>query len=205
MINIKNKKCILLSTLLIIFIILSILIKSNNIEWLDSTRNLFEVTNTKTTFFKFITEFGDVLVLTIIMVISLVLIKQKKYGMLLGVNLIASAGVSKILKHIFLRKRPTDMLIEQGGYSFPSGHSFVSLAFYGLIIYLITKSTINEKYKKLIILLLIILILLIGLSRIYLKVHFPSDVVGGFTSGLIYLIIFIEIIKRIEGEVHEKK
>ena len=113
--------------------------------------------------------------------------------------------VNSSLKLIFLRERPTDMLIDIGGYSYPSGHSFVSMAFYGLLIYLVAKLDIKKKTKNIIIILLSILVLLIGTSRIYLGVHYPSDVLGGFIGGIIYLIIYIEISKKIEVLINEKK
>lgn len=94
------------------------------------------------------------------------------------------------------------MLVQEKGYSFPSGHSFVAVAFYGFLIYLIITSNWNKKVKIVSSLFLTVLILLIGISRIYLGVHYPSDVTAGFIGGTIYLIIFIEIIK---GVVYEKK
>ena len=93
------------------------------------------------------------------------------------------------------RVRPVGIaLIEQGGYSFPSGHSMMAFAFYGFIIYLINKSNMAKKKKIVITTLLSILILLIGVSRIYLGVHFASDVLGGFILSLIHLILFMFLV-----------
>ena len=135
----------------------------------------------------------------------LILIKNKKYGIYILTNLVLASVINSVLKLIFLRERPTDMLIDIGGYSYPSGHSFVSMAFYGLLIYLVTKTNFKKKTKNIMIILLSLLILLIGISRIYLGVHYPSDVLGGFIGGLIYLIIFVEISKKIEVLRNEKK
>lgn len=110
-----------------------------------------------------------------------------------------------MLKLFFIRERPFDSIIIETGYSYPSGHSFVSLAFYGFLIFLILQSNISKNKKYLFSFLLIFLILFIGVSRIYLGVHFPSDVLGGFLAGAIYLIIYIEIIRKIEGEKNAQK
>lgn len=85
----------------------------------------------------------------------------------------------------------------------------VSAGFYGLIIYLIAKKVKNKWIKYTSCTLLSILILLIGLSRVYLGVHYPSDVIGGFLVSIIYLIMIINIIKPIlnleEDEIMKKK
>ena len=86
-------------------------------------------------------------------------------------------------------------LIEEQGYSFPSGHSMVSTAFYGLLIYLIYKNVKNKYIKYTLCTILSILILIIGLSRIYLGVHYVSDVIGGVCFSIAYLIIFINVFK----------
>ena len=82
-------------------------------------------------------------------------------------------------------------------YSFPSGHSSVSMAFYGFLIYLICTEFKNKKYKYLLISVLSIVILFIGLSRIYLGVHYLSDVLAGFLFSIIYLIIFVYFYNKI--------
>lgn len=83
------------------------------------------------------------------------------------------------------------------GYSFPSGHSMISAAFYGFLIYLIYKKVKNKKLKITLIIVLSILIVSIGISRIYLGVHYTSDVLAGFTVSVSYLIIYTSIVKKI--------
>ena len=90
------------------------------------------------------------------------------------------------------------------GYSFPSGHSMISMAFYGLIIYYVWKNVKNIKIRNITCILLSILILLIGISRIYLGVHYASDVLGGFIISIAYLIVFITITNTI-AELKNKK
>lgn len=140
----------------------------------------------------------------IITVLSLPLLKNKKQTLFIAINLISSAAINTGLKMIFHRQRPLDMLINETGYSYPSGHSFVSIVFYGFIIYLIINSKIEKKKKYIITGLLSLLILTIGTSRIYLGVHYPSDVLGGFAGGLLYLLIFIKIYRKY-GEKNEKE
>ena len=96
-----------------------------------------------------------------------------------------------------MRDRPTlNVLVNETGYSFPSGHSMISIVFYGYLVYLIYKFINNKKIKYLLMGLLSVIIFTIGFSRVYLGVHYTSDVIGGFTFGIAYLIIYIDIVKK---------
>ena len=103
------------------------------------------------------------------------------------------------------RPRPTEFrIIEETGYSFPSGHSMISMAFYGYLIYLIYKYVENKNVKWILISLLSILICLIGISRIYLGVHYTSDVLGGFLISISYLVIYISAVNNVFYKKEEK-
>lgn len=113
------------------------------------------------------------------------------------INLIIVTILNQGMKFILQRPRPTEYrIIEETGYSFPSGHSMVSMAFYGLLIYLIYKHIENKYLKWLLISILSLLIVLIGFSRIYLGVHYVSDVIAGFLFSIAYLILFIKLRKK---------
>ena len=145
----------------------------------------------------FISFLGSAITLITLALASIFLVKDKKYSKLIMLNLALSFILNRILKLIIARPRPPRLrLVIENGYSFPSGHSMVSFAFYGFLIYLINKNLKNKKIKYPLIILLGLLILLIGISRIYLGVHYVTDVLGGYIIGLIYLIVFIKILKK---------
>ncbi len=147
---------------------------------------------------KFITNLGGVwwlITLIIISLITCIILKRKLIGLFIVLNIMISSGLNQLLKHIVQRPRPTEYrLIDESGYSFPSGHSMVSAAVYGLFIYLIFKNVKNKYIKCLSIVALSILIILIGGSRIYLGVHYTSDVLAGFLISISYLVIYTSII-----------
>ena len=162
--------------------------------WIDdfgySIISLF-ISDTMTNIMKFITFFADPI--WCILFSCLVIILWKNIRKIFLINLLSVFILNYILKLIFSRERPIDInLIAETGYSFPSGHAMISLAVYGFLAYLLWKS--NYKYKKIGSSLLILLIVLIGISRIYLGVHYTSDVIGGFIISLSYLLFFIDII-----------
>ena len=84
------------------------------------------------------------------------------------------------------------------GYSFPSGHALIGIVFYGLFIYIIWHEVKQKWLKIFLIVVLILLILLISFSRIYLRVHYPSDVIAGLAIGFIWLVLSLQIVHRIE-------
>ena len=146
---------------------------------------------------KIITNFGGAIILGLITILILILIKNKKIGLSVLINLCSVTVLNLVLKSILQRPRPNEYrIINETGYSFPSGHSMISMAFYGFIIYLIYKNIKNKYLKWISIILLSILILMIGFSRIYLGVHYVSDVLAGFLFSISYLIVYIKIINK---------
>ena len=157
----------------------------------------FLISDFATPIAKFITNFGGAIFLITLTVILVILIKNKKIGLSIFSNLIIITVLNQLLKRILQRPRPTEFrIIEETGYSFPSGHSMVSMAFYGYLIYLIYKYVENKYVKWTSIVLLSILICTIGVSRIYLGVHYTSDVLGGFLVSISYLILFISTVNK---------
>lgn len=147
-----------------------------------------------TPFIKVVTNFGGAIALGGITVLLLLIVKNKRIGVGVLLNLSCATGLNLILKSILQRPRPTEFrIIDETGYSFPSGHSMISMAFCGLFIYLIYKNVKNKYLKWTSIVLLSILIMLIGFSRIYLGVHYVSDVLAGFLFSVSYLIVYIGI------------
>lgn len=192
----KNVKWIALFICLVLVIGIAEDVLDNEIYRLDVVGYNFiskhMISDNITPIVKVVTQLGGATFLIALATILLIAIKNKKTGFLIWLNLAISALLNQILKHIVQRPRPTEhRIIDESGYSFPSGHSMVSAAFYGFLIYLIYKNVKNKYLKWGLIILLGLLILGIGTSRIYLGVHYTSDVLAGFLVSISYLIIFI--------------
>ena len=147
---------------------------------------------------KCITNFANMYWLIGTCIVLLIVLKNKKTGLYISINLGLSALVNFTLKQIIQRPRPIGhRIIDESGYSLPSGHSMVSMAFYGFLIYLIYKNVENKYLKTALITLLTLLIISIGASRIYLGVHYTSDVLAGFLVAVAYLIPYIHVINSV--------
>ena len=157
----------------------------------------FLISDFATPIAKFVTNFGGAIFLIVLTIVLFILIKNKKIGISIFSNLVIITILNQLIKRILQRSRPTEYrIIEETGYSFPSGHSMVSMAFYGYLIYLIYKYVKNKYLKWISIVLLSILICSIGVSRIYLGVHYTSDVLGGFLLSISYLVIYISAVNK---------
>ena len=198
----NNKKIVILVTSLSVFIFLLINVLLNNISSFDiSIYNvIMSLKSGFTTFImKVVTRFGDAEILILITIICLIFIRNKKIGGSIAINLASVGLINYVLKKIIKRPRPPleFRMVEESSFSFPSGHAMASMAFYGLIIYFINKNMKNEKLKKIIRISLSILIFLIGISRIYLGVHYASDVIAGFAISIVYLVLYITYILKV--------
>ena len=157
----------------------------------------FLISDFMTPIAKVITNLGSAVFLIALTIILIIVIKNKKIGLSIFLNLSFVTILNQLLKRILQRPRPNEFrIIEETGYSFPSGHSMVSMAFYGYLIYLIYKYVKNKYIKWGLITILSILIVSIGISRIYLGVHYTSDVLGGFLIAVSYLIIYISGVNK---------
>lgn len=142
---------------------------------------------------------------TILSIVFAVLcVGYKKHAKYMTINLIVITALNQLLKFIFVRPRPEEYrLVQETGYSFPSGHSMISMAFYGLIAYWIWKNVKKPILKWSLCILLAVLIIGIGISRIYLGVHYASDVIAGFCFSIAYLVGFTHLMKGgKEGETN---
>ena len=125
--------------------------------------------------------------------------KHRWYSIKVPVVALGGLLLMTLLKQFFNRPRPLLPLLEPvRGLSFPSGHALMSVSFYGLLIFLIWENVKEPVRKWLLISFLVILIILIGFSRIYLRLHYFSDVIAGYSIGIIWLFVSIWTIRRIE-------
>ncbi|GER74538.1 phosphatase PAP2 family protein [Weizmannia acidilactici] len=129
--------------------------------------------------------------ITLIFVLILWIKKYRTLSIYLAVSVALGAGVfNRILKYIFKRQRPDIMrVIQETGYSFPSGHSMGSMILFGCLVFILFRVAKKQWSKFAGTLFAMFIVLNIGISRIYLGVHYPSDVVGGYAAGLIWVIL----------------
>ena len=193
-----NRKIIILTISLILFTIITYAIFNNKINTIDQNIHsyILNIRNDNlTSILITITNISSAYALIVLSILLLLIMKKKKLPLLISLNLIISFISNQITKQIITRPRPIGInLIEETGYSYPSGHAMISMAYFGFIAYLIYKYVKNKLIKTILISSIFILIILIGFSRIYLGVHYLSDIIGGFLLSIVYLMIVINSI-----------
>lgn len=155
------------------------------------------------------TQIGSAIVeITIVLLAGAYLwfrLKHTWEAVILVISLAGGGLINFILKNFFQRSRPAiEHLVQAGGYSFPSGHAMVSTTFYGMLGYLVWLNLRESNRPSWYVpVLTVLLILAIGFSRVYLGVHYPSDVVAGFAAGGAWLtscIVGLHAIRFYKGE-----
>lgn len=205
--KIKNNKLLITISLLLLIVIVMITKKIALKEELIIDKLAYDILVNKlrnpniTIFMKTITKLSNTIFiiafLSILIIIFYFILKKKKIAQLLGFNLVFIVLLNQIIKFMIRRDRPIGFrLIEEKGFSFPSGHAMVSMAFYGLLIYIIKHSIKNKKLRNFLIAINILIIILIGISRVYLGVHYLSDVITGYSISLIYLLVLTKYLNK---------
>ncbi|WP_273947832.1 phosphatase PAP2 family protein [Leuconostoc mesenteroides] len=163
-----------------------------------------------TLFFTYITQAGNMTTIIVVSVIVSIFLAYKhcyRELLFLSVNIIFSAGIiTQVLKHMITRVRPQPQLIQESGYSFPSGHSMAAILLYGSLIILINYHLKPSLFKTASVIVLTSLIIIIPISRVYVNVHYPSDILAGLSLGYVLLFIskyFIFDLKSATGVLHD--
>ncbi len=172
----------------------------NLLQTLDSlVANFFLTLRTPllTQVFEFITVFGSPLATAIItLILAIIIYKKHRTYLLPLLTTSIGAGITIYTTKIFFhRLRPLDALVTEKSFSFPSGHALIAIALYGLLTYIIYLNLKNKSQKIATVSIGTILILLIGISRLYLGVHYGSDVLGGYIIGSLWLAVGVIMLK----------
>lgn len=201
----KRKKFLIIGLILFILcIVITTLVVTDSTYVFDNNIYNFIISfksDSMTKIMKCITFFASTKTIVIMALLSLLLLLKKYKGTLyLAITLICSTIINCTIKPIIKRARPLhEYLVVENTYSYPSGHAMAAMTFYGFIIFLIIKSNLNRSVKVFFVTILSLLIILIGISRIYLGVHYPSDIIGGFIISGLILTLSIYLINNYGG------
>nr|WP_263326368.1 phosphatase PAP2 family protein [Neobacillus sp. Marseille-Q6967] len=203
--NFKFSRVVMVSLLsLLAFSMMAFLINADKVNNFDSTIIQFiqgfeaPVLTQIMEFFTFIGSTATVIVLCLVIIFFLYKVLHHRTELILFVVVVAGSPLLNfILKSIFQRARPDlHRLIEIGGYSFPSGHAMNAFTVYGILTFLLWRHIFNRSGRTLLLLFSSIMIAMIGISRIYLGVHYPSDIIGGYLASAFWIGISIGFFQR---------
>ncbi len=142
-----------------------------------------------------------------IVIICLILLVLRPTRLIYGVPVSAGAAfvtvLNKLIKNLVQRPRPDDIvhLVSEGGFSFPSGHSITSMFVFGILIYLVRTNVRNRAAANTLTAILAIPMICIGISRIYLGVHYPTDVLAGWFLGIATIAGAVLLIDKLRADI----
>jgi len=187
-----KKHLILAGVFFILFLLVTYLTVTNKLATFDTTVYNFLINmrnDSLDNYFKLLTRLGNTL--TVVLIMSGFLVIMKKHDRInLFLILVSSTILNRVIKAIIKRPRPEHLrIITEKGFSYPSGHATAAIALYGFLLYLVYGRVQNKYLKVFLMIVLIYIILTIGLSRIYLGVHYPSDILGGYLLSIVVLFL----------------
>ena len=194
-----NRRVVVLLAAALIFVWLLGEVASGEIMRLDTLAYQVFVETLRsdalTPFMEAFTSLASVVVLAVMAAVIAALAPGKAPGWCVAVNLVCVVVLNTVLRVIVQRPRPAGFrLISESGYSFPSGHSMVAMAFFGLLIWMVWRYHRRDVMRVVWCVCFGLVIAMVGISRIYLGVHYASDVLAGFCVSLIWLIFYTRVI-----------
>ena len=207
----RNRSMVIMSVAFVIFLAVLMRLRGDKIAYLDNMAYSFFVLRLRRPWLTPIMESISNLAMPVVLAVMLLVVEAfapgRRPGLCAGINLVLAVGINLLLKEIVQRPRPdeTIRLVTESGYSFPSGHSMVSMAFYGLLLWMVWRYEKDRVVKWTCITGFACVIALVGMSRIYLGVHYASDVIAGFCVSVVWLGIYTKVAVPllIGDEIHE--
>lgn len=195
----ENLRLILAAVAACVFIWLLEEVGEGELTKLDAGAYLLFVQNLRqpwlTPYMESISELAQPVVLLVMLLAVEAFAPGRRPGACAAVNLVCAVALNLLLKQLVQRPRPDGFrLIAETGYSFPSGHSMVAMAFYGLLAWMVWHYERDRFVRWFCVIGFGLVIVLIGISRIYLGVHYASDVIAGFCVSLIWLTLYTKLV-----------
>lgn len=195
----ENLRAILVVVAAVVFLVLLGSVAEGQIMRLDTlAQRLFVDTlrsDALTPVMEGFTTLGTVVVLLVMTAIIAALAPGKAPGLCVSINLVCVVVLNQLLKFIVQRPRPDGFrLVAESGYSFPSGHSMVAMAFFGLLIWMVWHYHKKDAMRVVWCVLFGLVAIMVGVSRIYLGVHYASDVLAGFCVSIVWLVLYTKLV-----------
>ncbi len=140
----------------------------------------------------------SMVVITFLLALFLWLQRRKKEASLLAIVMVVDAAILFFLKQLIHRERPVNALIRDSGFAFPSGHTTTAVVFFGLMLFFILRHVHSVYLRRVFVFLCLGMMLMIGASRLYLKAHWFTDVLGGFILGTFVLFTSLLTFQKLE-------
>lgn len=206
----KRKRILIIGACIILFIELLDDVLEGDLMTLDLLAKAFFVENLRadwlTPIMESISALATPVSLLVLLLVIVAFAPGKRPGMFCTVNLVLVVLLNVLLKELVQRPRPEDInLVVETGFSFPSGHSMVAMAFFGLLVWLVWHYEKDRTLRLACCAGFLLIILLIGISRIYLGVHYASDVLAGFCISLAWLAMYTSVAAPFLLQEAEKK
>ena len=195
----SNLRVVVVGSALLAILAVVMDVKGDDLHQIDSAAYVFFVLHLRRPWLTPIMEGFSNLASPVVLAGMLLVVEAfapgRRPGACAAINLVLAVVIDLVLKEIVQRQRPDESirLVSEVGYSFPSGHSMVSMAFYGLLLWMVWQYEQDRVVKWVCVTGFAILILFVGISRIYLGVHYASDVIAGFAVSAIWLAVYTKV------------
>ena len=195
---VQSRRAMLVLVAVLVFTWLLFEIKTDDIMRMDAAAYSLVVMHMRaawlTPIMQSISDLAYPVVLVVMLLVIEVFAPGRRPGLCAAVNLVLATLLNLLLKTLIQRPRPEGYrLVAESGFSFPSGHSMVAMAFYGLLIWMVWRYEKDALVRRLGVIGFGLVIVLVGLSRIYLGVHYASDVLAGFCASIAWLGVYTKL------------